>query len=103
MIRVSVIVPMYCAKSVMEPCVSALLRQGLEEMEIILVDDCSPDDTYEYACRIYQDNPKIRVLQAAQNGGPGLLMTATGITLSEPCMRKLSAFTPMSMRLQRFT
>lgn len=72
MIKVSVIVPMYCAKSVMEPCVSALLRQGLEEMEIILVDDCSPDDTYEYACRKYRDDPRIRVLQAAQNGGPGL-------------------------------
>lgn len=72
MIKVSVIVPMYCAKSVMEPCISALLRQGMEEMEIILVDDCSPDGTYEYACEVYRDNQKIRVIKAAQNGGPGL-------------------------------
>lgn len=72
MIKVSVIVPMYCAKSVMEPCVRALLRQGLENMEIILVDDCSPDGTYEYACETWRDNEKIRILKTAENGGPGL-------------------------------
>lgn len=72
MIKVSVIAPMYCAKAVMEPCVNALLRQGLEEMEILLVDDCSPDDTYEYACELWRNHPKVRVLRMEENGGPGL-------------------------------
>ena len=72
MIKVSVIVPMYKARRVIEPCVNALLRQDLEDMEIILVDDCSCDGTYEYALERFQGNEKIRVLCMDQNGGPGL-------------------------------
>ena len=72
MMKVSVIAPMYCSKSVLGPSVNALLRQGLEDMEIILVDDCSPDGTFEYARELYRDNEKVRVLQMEENGGPGL-------------------------------
>ena len=82
--KVSVIVPMYKAKAYIRPCVEALLRQRLgNDFEILLIDDKSPDDTYEYACELYKDNPCVRVIRQEVNGGPGKarnrgLMDATG-------------------------
>lgn len=69
--EVSVIVPIYSAKPYIVPCVRALQRQGLKEMEILLVDDCSPDDTYEYASDLFRDDPMVRVIRQEKNGGPG--------------------------------
>lgn len=69
--EVSVIVPIYRAKPYIAPCVRALKRQGLKDIEILLVDDCSPDDTYEYASDMFRDDPMVRVLRQEKNGGPG--------------------------------
>lgn len=70
--KISIIVPMYKAKEYIKGCVSSLLNQNLDEYEIILVDDCSPDDTYEYAKKLYGNNDKIRIIKQEKNGGPGL-------------------------------
>lgn len=50
--KVSVIVPVYKAEQYLKQCVESLLAQTLDGVEIILVDDGSPDccgeicDTY---------------------------------------------------------
>ena len=41
--KLSVIVPVYKAEAYLERCVDSLLAQRVEGMEIILVDDGSPD------------------------------------------------------------
>ena len=71
--KVSVIVPMYKAKPYVKPCVDALLRQGVEEdeLEILLIDDRSPDDTFAYAKDLFGNCPAVRVIEQEQNGGPG--------------------------------
>ena len=69
--KVSVIVPLYRAKNFLVPCVSALKRQGISDMEILLVDDCSPDDTYACALELFGNDEKVRVIRQAENGGPG--------------------------------
>ena len=69
--KVSIIVPMYAAKQYIVPCVLSLRRQGLSDMEILLVDDCSPDDTYHHAKELFRGNETVRVLQTKKNGGPG--------------------------------
>ena len=68
--KVSVIVPMYKAKPYVKPCVDALLRQGVEEdaLEILLIDDRSPDDTFAYAKDLFRDCPAVRVIEQEQNG-----------------------------------
>lgn len=72
MVKVSVIAPIYQAKNYIRPCVDSLLfRQGIDDLEVILVDDCSPDGTYEYARECYKDNSRVKVLQQEKNGGPG--------------------------------
>lgn len=69
--QLSVIVPLYKAGQYIAPCVRALKRQGLEDMEILLVDDCSPDDTYACALALSEDDPMVRVVRQEKNGGPG--------------------------------
>lgn len=42
--KISVIVPVYGVEKVLERCVDSILKQTYENLEIILVDDGSPDD-----------------------------------------------------------
>lgn len=69
--KLSIIVPMYKAKSYIKGCVSSLLNQNLDNYEIILIDDFSPDDTYEYATKLYGNNEKIKIIKQEKNNGPG--------------------------------
>lgn len=65
---ISVIVPVYKVEKYLQRCIDSILRQTYENLEIILVDDGSPDD----CPRICDDNAKkdgrIRVIHK-QNGG----------------------------------
>ena len=42
--KVSIIVPIYNVESYLDRCIQSLLNQTLKEIEIILVDDGSPDN-----------------------------------------------------------
>lgn len=46
-IKVSIIIPVYNREGTLERCVDSLLRQITDEVEIILVDDGSNDNTYK--------------------------------------------------------
>lgn len=43
-VKVSVVVPVYKVKKYLERCVNSIIKQSLSELEIILVDDGSPDN-----------------------------------------------------------
>ena len=68
--KLSVIVPVYRAESYLRRCVDSLLAQELDDYEIILVDDGSPDGSGaicdEYAAR----GGRVRCLHI-DNGGQG--------------------------------
>ena len=42
--KVSIVVPVYNVEQYLDECVQSLLNQTLKDIEIILVDDDSPDD-----------------------------------------------------------
>lgn len=68
--RVSVIVPMYNAEKFLDMSVSSILQQTFDDMEIILVDDCSTDKTLEIA-KSFGDS-RIKILRTEKNlGYPG--------------------------------
>lgn len=69
--QVSFIVPMFKAKPYIGHCVASLLRQGIDDFEVLLIDDCSPDDTCEYAEELFKDDSRVRVIRQEKNGGPG--------------------------------
>lgn len=64
----SVIVPIYNASPFLEKCIDSIVNQTLGDMEIILVDDGSTDNSLEI-CRKYQESDaRIKVI-AQKNGG----------------------------------
>ncbi len=68
--KVSVIVPVYKAMAYLEECVSSLQNQTLSSIEILLVDDGSPDESGALCERLAEQDERIRVFHQ-ENGGPG--------------------------------
>lgn len=66
--KISIIVPVYKAEAYLRECLDSILGQSLQDFELLLVDDGSPDGSGaicdEYAAR----DPRVRVLHKA-NGG----------------------------------
>lgn len=68
-IKISVIVPVYkVKKALLERCVESLINQTLEEIEIILVDDGSPDDSGKICDEYAAKDARINVIHK-KNGG----------------------------------
>lgn len=65
---ISVIVPCYNVAPYLEKCVASLTGQTYDELEIILVDDGSTDDTGEVCERIRETDSRIKVVHK-ENGG----------------------------------
>ena len=69
--KLSIIVPVYKAEEYLGECVDSLLSQTIDDYEIILVDDGSPDNSGKIADEYAAVNPDmIRVLHI-DNGGQG--------------------------------
>ena len=66
----SIIIPVYKAEKYINRCMESILMQGVDDMEIILVDDGSPDCSGELCDKWALKDTRIRVLHK-QNGGPG--------------------------------
>lgn len=68
--RVSIIIPVYNDERFIEDCLLSLKCQTFENFEVILIDDCSTDSTFEIVREKFQDD-RIRVVRNEKN-----LMTA---------------------------
>lgn len=65
---ISVIVPAYNGEKYVERCVSALLGQTYQNLEIVLVDDGSADKTFELCKRLEQQSDQVKAY-TKKNGG----------------------------------
>ena len=66
--KISVIVPVYKVEKYLERCVNSILNQTCNDLELILVDDGSPDSCPELCDRFAQQDARIRVIHK-ENGG----------------------------------
>ncbi len=66
--KISVIVPIYKVESFLRKCINSILDQTYSNLEIILVDDGSPDKCGEICDRYAKQDSRIRVIHKT-NGG----------------------------------
>jgi len=63
--------PAYNAGIYLAESVQSVLSQSYEDWELIIIDNCSTDETYQLAEEFSRSNEKVRVLQTQKNtGGP---------------------------------
>ena len=69
--RVAVVMTVYGREDEvgLRAAVSSILAQSYQNLELILVDDCSPDDTLELLHALAAADPRVRVYQTPVNGG----------------------------------
>lgn len=65
----SVIIPNYNKAAYLERCINSVLDQEYLPSEIIIVDDCSTDDSVDVIERFCKKNPLVKLLLLDANGG----------------------------------
>ncbi|TGE15549.1 glycosyltransferase family 2 protein [Hymenobacter elongatus] len=65
---VSVIIPVFNAGEYLRPAIDSILQQTFQDFELIIVDDCSRDDSLAVA-RSYETDSRVKVLANDQNRG----------------------------------
>lgn len=68
--KVSIVVPVYNVEKYLDRCVQSLLNQTLKDIEIILVDDGSPDNCPQMCDEYAKFDSRIKVIHK-KNGGLG--------------------------------
>jgi hypothetical protein len=66
---VGVIVPCYRYAHVLEGCVASVLEQEGVDVRVLIVDDCSPDDTPAVATRLAAQDPRVEYRRNPENLG----------------------------------
>lgn len=67
--KVSVIMPVYNAESVINVSLKSLLKQTWTNLEIIVVDDCSTDSTAKVVEEYVKSDSRVKLIKAEENGG----------------------------------
>ena len=78
--KLSVIIPVYRVEQTLSQCVESVLQQHFEDMEIILVDDGSPDNCPKICDRLQEEWPQVKVVHR-ENGGLSAARN-TGISMA---------------------
>lgn len=107
--RLSVVIPVYGVEAFLRKCVDSVVAQAVDDIEIILIDDCSPDACGEICDKLAAADSRIRVVHRRENGGLSAarnsgIAVATGDLLTfvdsddflaadtyRPCLRMLAA------------
>lgn len=92
---ISVIVPVYKAEKYLDECVDSIVNQTYQDLEIILVDDGSPDRCPEMCDEWARKDPRIIVIHkenggasSARNAGLGIANgTYIGFVDSDDCIK----------------
>lgn len=66
---VSIITPLYNCSAFLEQTIQSVLSQSYQNWEMIIVDDCSKDNSLEIAQRYEAQDKRIRVIRLKKNSG----------------------------------
>ncbi len=68
-IKVAVVVPIYNVEAYLAECLESIVNQTMQEIEIILVDDCGTDASMEIAERYSRRDSRIKIVKHSHNQG----------------------------------
>jgi len=74
---VSVVIPSYNRLRSLPRALQSVLRQTFEDIEVIVVDDCSTDGTWDYLQTIH--DPRLRIIRHETNKGGGAAQAALAL------------------------
>ena len=86
-IKVSIIIPIYNVEPYIERCIISVLNQSYKNIEIIIINDCTPDKSIELINKLlnnkYSSTENIHILNHEKNKGLSAarntgIMNATG-------------------------
>ena len=66
---VSIIMTTYKRDPLLDAAINSILDQSYQNIELVIVDDCSPDDNFTYLQQLAENDSRIRVFQMRENGG----------------------------------
>ncbi|NIZ47400.1 glycosyltransferase family 2 protein [Entomospira nematocerorum] len=67
----SIIVPFYRVELFLDRCLNSIIQQSYQNLEIILIDDCSPDNSITIAREYAARDSRIKIIEHPQNLGLG--------------------------------
>ena len=68
---VSIIMPVYNCDKDIETAIKSVQNQTMQEWELIIVDDCSTDETCDVVKKYAKDDSRIILIEKEENSGPG--------------------------------
>jgi len=69
---VSIITPSYKSERFISECIESVLSQTYREWEMIIVDDCSPDNSNEIVKEYMKNESRIKLIKLEDNSGPAI-------------------------------
>ena len=67
---VSIITPAYKAAAIIGDTIASVQAQGHTDWEMLITEDCGPDNTRDVVRQFAAADPRIRLIEPVQNGGP---------------------------------
>ena len=80
--KTSIIIPVYNAEKYIQTTVDSVLSQTFSDWELLLIDDCSKDNTSSICEKLVQSDNRITYIRQNENGGPAKARN-TGLVKAE--------------------
>lgn len=68
---VAIIVPIYNVEKYLQECLDSVIGQTYRDLQIILIDDASTDNSFEIAYDYFKQDARITLIKNKQNQGVG--------------------------------
>ena len=69
MVKISIVIPIYNAEDHLQRCVDSVLNQTEKNIEIILVDDGSKDNSIEICKNYLNQDKRVQLIHQENSGG----------------------------------
>ena len=69
-VEISIVMPSYSSEFFLHKTINSIINQTIKNWELIIVDDCSPDNSNEVIKSYIAKNSQIKLIQLEKNMGP---------------------------------